>query len=257
MTVQVLVAAMHQKDHSLLEKMNIQSDAIVGNQCDRNEIEDFTWNGHRIKYLNFAERGVGLNRNNALMRADGDICLFSDDDMVYVDGYTQKISAAFEKNPDADVIVFNLKEPIKTRFIIERTSRVRYHNYLRYGTARVAFRLKSIKDNGIYFNQCFGGGTEHCHGEDNLFLTDCLRNKLKIYAVPEYIAKLTEERESSWDHGYDDKYIKDQGALYRTISRKWWKFLCFQDALRKHKEYGRSFFSVYNTMKKGGTRRAD
>ena len=83
MKVQVLVAAMHQKDHSLLEKMNIRSDAIVANQCDRNEFEDFTWNGHKIRYLSFAERGVGLNRNNALMRATGDICLFADDDMRY------------------------------------------------------------------------------------------------------------------------------------------------------------------------------
>ena len=75
MKVQVLVAAMHQKDHALLEKMNIQSDAIVANQCDFNSVEDFEWNGHKIRYLNFAERGVGLNRNNALMRANGDICL--------------------------------------------------------------------------------------------------------------------------------------------------------------------------------------
>ena len=41
MTLQVLVATMHQTDHSLLEKMNIQSDAIVVNQCNRNEVERF------------------------------------------------------------------------------------------------------------------------------------------------------------------------------------------------------------------------
>ena len=31
MKIQVLVAAMNQKDHSLLKSMNIQSDAIIGN----------------------------------------------------------------------------------------------------------------------------------------------------------------------------------------------------------------------------------
>ena len=46
MSVEVLVAAIHQKDHSLLEKMNIQSDVIVGNQCDRNEIESFEIKAH-------------------------------------------------------------------------------------------------------------------------------------------------------------------------------------------------------------------
>ncbi len=242
---------MHQNDHSLLEKMNIQTDAIVGNQCDRNEVENFEWNGHKIKYLSFAERGVGLNRNNALMRADGDVCLFADDDMVYVDGYAEKIEKAFKANPKADVIVFNLIEKNSGRKQIEKTSRVGYLNYLRYGTARVAFKLDKVKAQGIYFNQCFGGGTEHAHGEDNLFLTACLNKGLKIYAVPVEIAELKDDRPSSWNVGYDEKYLTDQGILYRTISRKWWKLLCLQDAVRRHGAYGRSIFSAYKLMVKG------
>ena len=65
MTIQVLVAAMNQDDHSLPQKMNLKCDAIIGNQCNRNSIEESEWKGNKIKYLNFNERGVGLNRNNA------------------------------------------------------------------------------------------------------------------------------------------------------------------------------------------------
>ena len=251
MKIQVLVAAMHQTDHSLIEKMHLTTDAIVANQCDRNEVESFTENGCKYTYLSFAERGVGLNRNNALMRADADICLFADDDMVYVDGYADIITKAFRENPKADVLVFNLKEPEVTRYVIGKKTKVGYLNYLRYGTARVAVRLRSIKRCGIYFNQCFGGGTEYCHGEDNLFLTECLRHKLKIYALPDYIAELTEERESSWNKGYDDKYLSDQGALYRAVSRKWWRLLCLQDALRHRSSYGMGCLSAYRKMVKG------
>ena len=251
MKIQVLVAAMHQTDHSLLEKMNIQTDAIIANQCDRNEVEDFEWNGHKIKYLSFAERGVGLNRNNALMRAGGDICLFADDDMVYVDGYADIIERAFEENPRADVIVFNLIEKNSSRKQIQKTCKVGYLNYLRYGTARVAFRLEAVKAQGIYFNQCFGGGTEHSHGEDNLFLNACLKKGLKIYAVPQSIAALTDERPSSWDTGYGEKYLKDQGILYRTISRRWYRLLCLQDAVRRHGKYQMGILKAYRTMIKG------
>jgi len=109
LNLQVLVATMHQNDHSLLEKMNIQSDAIIGNQCNRNEIEEFNYNGNTIKYLSFPERGVGLNRNNALMRATADICLFADDDVRYVDNYKDIIIEAFEQNPKADMIVLALR----------------------------------------------------------------------------------------------------------------------------------------------------
>ena len=159
MGIQVLVAAMNQTDHSLLERMNINTDVIVGNQCDRNEIEEFQFHGYRAKYLNFAERGVGLNRNNALMRADGEICLIADDDMRYVDGYEKIVENAFISHPDADVIIFNLKEKNPTRYIIKEEEKVGYLNYLRYGAARIAVKLKGIRENGIYFNQCFGGGT--------------------------------------------------------------------------------------------------
>ena len=251
MKVQVLVAAMHQTDRSLLDKMNIQSDAIISNQCDRNEIEGFEWNGHQIRYLNFAERGVGLNRNNALMRAKGDWCLFADDDMRYCEGYVEIVKKATEDHPDADVLVFNLVEAVPTRYVIGKSARVNYLNFLRYGTARVAVRTESVKKNGIYFNQCFGGGTEHCHGEDNLFLADCLRKGLKVYAVPAFIAELTEERESSWNTGYDEKYLFDQGVLYRTMSRKFWRFLCLQDALRHSSEYGMPWTKVYAVMCEG------
>ena len=85
MDVQVLVAAMNQDDYSILDKLNIQSDVIVGNQCEHNSIKEFEYKGYKAVFLNFAERGVGLNRNNALMRAAGDICLFADDAVLDTD----------------------------------------------------------------------------------------------------------------------------------------------------------------------------
>lgn len=251
MKIQVLVAAMNQGDHALVDRMNLQTDAIIGNQCDRNSIEKFDHNGHEICFLNFAERGVGLNRNNALMRADGDIILFADDDMVYVDGYDKIIAEAFGKYRDADVIVFNLKEAHTERKMIDKPGRVGYLNYLRYGTARMAARLPSVKKHGIYFNQCFGGGTGHSHGEDNLFLNACLKNGLKVYAIPAVIAELTETRQSSWNNGYNDKYLFDQGVLYRTLSRRYWRLLCLQDAVRRYKSYQMSPMQAYSAMVRG------
>ena len=255
MRIQVLVAAVNQQDRSLPEKMNIQTDVIVANQCSENSVDEFEFNGNTVKYLNFAERGVGLNRKNALMRADADVCLFADDDMVYLDGYGETIERLFTENPKADVIVFNLKEKQVSRYVIPKKMKVSYLNYLRYGTARVAVKLKSVRDNGIYFNQCFGGGTEHCHGEDNLFLNACLKNGLKVVAVPDYVAELTEERESSWNKGYDEKYLNDQGVLYRTLSKKWWRLLCLQDAIRRHGSYNMGWHKAYNLMKNGAKNR--
>ena len=248
MKIQVLVATMHQTDHTLPARMGLRTDAIIANQCDRNAVEEFDFQGYCIKMYSFAERGVGLNRNNALMRADGDICLFADDDMVYMDNYEEVVRRSFECLPDADVIVFNLKETPPLRRVNRRVQRVSWHNYLRYGTARIAVRLASVRLQGIFFNQCFGGGTAHRRGEDNLFLTECLRKGLKIYAVPDYIAELTDTRASTCNKTEDDQYFHDTGILFKVITRRWWRLLCLQDALRHAKRYKIPWYEAYKKM---------
>lgn len=252
MTIQVLIATMNQTDHSLLEKMNIQSNAIVGNQCAYNSIECFVWKKNEICYLNFHEKGVGLNRNNALMRANCDICLFADDDMIYIDDYPQIINDTFLKYPEADVIIFNLLERTikeQQRYVIKKPTKVRWHNFMRYGMVRIACRYNSLYENGIFFNQCFGGGCKYQCGEDSIFLSDCLKKGLKIYAVPITIAELTEERKSTWNEGYTEKFFHDQGKLYRAISRRYWRALCLQDAIRHQKNYKKKWRYTYKIMR--------
>jgi len=248
MNVQVLIASMFQEDHSLLEKMNIQTSAIVGNQCDRNEVESFVYNECPIMYYSFSERGVGLNRNNILMRANADICLFADDDMRYYDGYEKKVVELFENNPQADVLLFNIDEIDSKRYRIKKKHKVTYWNFMRYGTVRIAVRLTKIREKGIFFNLCFGGGTEHSHGEDTLFLSECLRKGLKLYAVPESIAELLNDRESTWNNDFSQKYMEDKGILYQTMTMKWWKLLCLQDSIRHQKKYQQKWNKTYKQM---------
>lgn len=252
MNLQVLVAAMNQKVDSLLENMNIQSSAIIGNQCDINEVCEFSYKGHQIKCLSFRERGVGLNRNNTLMRATSDICVLADDDLRFKENYAEIVEKHFNENPNCDVIIFNL-EGCDSRYIIKKKFKVGYKNFMRFGAARIAFRRKSITKNGITFNLHFGGGTEYSAGEDTLFLHDCLRKGLKIVAVPDSIATLLENRESTWFKGYTDKYFLDRGALFAAISKKWAPLLCLQYAIRKRRLFIRdkSWFTAFKLMLRG------
>lgn len=230
MTVQVLVATMGQTDHSLLEKMNIQTDVIVGNQCDRNEIEEFEYNGHRVLWLSFSERGVGLNRNNALMRADADICLLADDDMVFADGYEKTVTDAFAADAEMDVAVFNLPpDDAKSTDVKKNVGKL---NYMRYGAARVAFRRQKVSYAGIFFNQNFGGGTKHSCGEDTIFLHDCLYAGLKMKHLPAAVASLDTSSESTWFKGYNEKYFYDMGVLYSVMYGKKALFMDIQYLVR-------------------------
>ena len=81
MKLQVLVAAVNQDVRTMAERMHLESDAIIVNQTDHFGYEEYTHSGRRIQCYEFREKGVGLSRNSALMRAEGDIVLFSDEDV--------------------------------------------------------------------------------------------------------------------------------------------------------------------------------
>lgn len=237
MKLQVLVSSMYQNDYSLLDKMNIQTDAIIINQCDRNQFEDIKYKNNLVKFISLNERGVGRSRNNALLRADSDICLFADEDVSYVDGYEDIIIDAFKKYPDADIIVFNLESTNKQRPIYQITKehRIRKYNFLKYGTVRIAAKVSSLRKANVHFSLLFGGGTKYGSGEDSLFLKDCITRGLKMYAVPQKIGYVSQD-DSCWFRGYNEKYFHDKGALYYCISNRYSKLLCLQFLIRKRKK---------------------
>lgn len=246
-SLEVLVATMNQKDHALLEKMNIRSDAIIANQTDFNSVEDFDYFGNKIKYLNFKEKGVGLNRNNAIMRSTADICVLADDDMVFFDNYVELVMEAYQKYPDADVIIFNiLQEGVKRRLNTKKV-KINFFNYMCYGAARITFKREFASYNGIYFNQNFGGGAKHSSGEDTLFLSELLHKKAKIIAVPVSLAEIIDTRGSSWFNGYNEDFFFDKGILLKLchpiLAFPFALFLCL-----KHKEF-RSEFSFLKIFK--------
>lgn len=241
MTLQVLVSTMNQRDYSLLDKMNIQSDAIVVNQCDRNEICDFEYKGHKIKWMNLAERGVGLSRNTALMRATADIVLFADDDVVYENNYVQLISDEFKRNSNADLIVFNvLSQNInRPNKVVRKNHKLNYFNYLSYGAFRIACRREKCAKNNICYSLLFGGGAKHLSGEDNLFITDFLHKKSLCIASKEIIGNVF-HNESTWFSNFDEKYYYDKGCLFKVMFGKFAKIMLFL-IFAKHKDKNYSF----------------
>ena len=252
MKVESLIVTTNQKDYSLLDKMNIKTDAIVCNQCDRNSVECFDYLGNVLKWYSFNESGVGPNRTNGLMRASADVCLLADDDMVYYDNYVEVVEKAFTDNKDADVIIFNIDEDGGERFKNVKTVTVNKRNFGRYGAVRIAFRRESIFLNGISFNLSFGGGAKYSAGEDSLFIKSCLDSGLKVIAVPYSIAKLVNDRESTWFTGYTEKYFIDKGVLNYFLNKKLAKLYCFYNAVRHRKSYKEiGWFNAYKLMIKG------
>jgi len=253
MTVETLIATMNQKNHDILTRMNIQTDAIVGNQSIEDKIERFSFEGKKIQFLTLNEKGVGLNRNNALMRAKSDICVLADDDMVFIDGYEKIVLEQFQKYQKADVLIFNLLEEKPIQPITLKDMSVTKLNFMKYGAARIAFRREKVTMNGISFNLNFGGGTSFSSGEDTLFLNECLNKKLKIIAVNVSLAYLNDARESTWFAGYSEKFFYDKGIIFKLVAPKIYKLYILRFALLKQKLYKKEmpWFKAYKFMISG------
>ena len=217
MRLQVLVSAVNADLEKLPEKMNLRTDALIVNQCDHYDYAELSRGDRTIRCLSMAERGVGLSRNTALMRCDAEICLFGDEDIVYDDAYEKTILEEFEKHPESDVLLFNVKVCEERRtYWNDSFGRVRAYNSGRYPAYAIAARREKLHAKNLSFYLCFGGGTKYCNGEDSLFLKDAIKAGLKVYKTPALIGEEI-PRPSTWFHGFDKKFFYDRGVLYGEL----------------------------------------
>lgn len=222
MNLQVLVATMHRNDLSIAENMNIRCDAVIANQADREDVINEKTEYGDVKMITTPTRGVGLNRNIALLAASSDIILFADDDVVYNDDMPQRVLEAFEQLPKADVILFGMNM-VKSGDVVEKREcdirRLRVWNSMRFGTCRIAVRRKALINNNITFHQRFGGGCDFSAGEDTLFLKSCFDCGLKVYSYNYTLGSCCKDA-STWFVGYNEKYFYDKGVLVRKLFPK-------------------------------------
>ena len=174
MKVEVLASVMNASLPETVQHMNLQSDAVIINQCDRlgqEEMQISPGNG-RIRFCSFPDRGIGRSRNE-------------------------------------------VEEERRTYHITERKP-VRWYNCGRYGAVSFAVRRESLLRSGITFSLLFGGGAKYSNGEDSLFLTEFIKKGCRVYTAPVTIGR-EEAGESTWFHGYNEKFFHDRGVLYHYL----------------------------------------
>lgn len=258
MRLQVLVSTMNQTDYSLLERMNIQTDAVVVNQCDKYEVKQFDFRGHKIKWISMPERGIGLSRNTALFHSSAEIILFADDDIVYQNGYEKNVIHAFRKHKDAEVVCFNIKLVNSNKNIGGhrdnlKNKKLNAFNSMRYGATLIAARRKSLLRERISFSLLFGGGAEFNSGEDSIFIKDCLDARLKLYSDI-YCLGSVDDSESSWYSGINDKFFIDRGIVYALafpiIHEEIFLYYAYKLSKLDNKYGVLKIFSLFNKGKK-------
>lgn len=221
MKIEVLVTAMHIANETgiieLVEKMNITTDAVVINQNDNwEESKTIAHKGKNIKYLSVIDRGVSKSRNLAIANSSADIILIGDDDLTYTDDFAEKITAAYNRHPEADGISFFVEstDPIRKKKQDLEEKQIFKKGTLYLSAVQLTFKRKSL--NNISFNEKFGPGSTYIMGEENVFLFDFMNAKKIMYKCPEKIADVS-FAESTWFTGFNKDYFFYKGACYQEM----------------------------------------
>ena len=214
MKLEILMACMHQNDDILVKKSNITGDVVVINQCDRNGDETYPTAHGTARIFSTTQRGLTKSRNMAIFKSDADICLLCDDDEVFVEGYDRKILGAYEKLPQADVIIFKMVN--RKPSFEDKVMELRFPQTMKVSSWQISFRRQRLLDTGVRFDELLGAGTGNGAEEELKFLTDCQKAGLTIYYVPEAIASVAQE-ESTWFGGFTEQFFENRGATTRYI----------------------------------------
>lgn len=253
MTFELLISAVDKDEKKLIETMRLESGAVLVIQTDLNADYYLKYKDYDIRVIKRNERGVGLSRNMALFHSEADICLFSDEDIVYDAGYARKVLRAFDEHPEASVITFNVRVDERRRtYYNEKPHKINFLNYGRYPAYAIAVKRRDILEKGVSFSTLFGGGAKYSNGEDSLFLHDCLKHGLRIYAVTDELGEET-YRPSTWFDGYTDKFFFDRGVLYHFLYGSLAGLLGLRFLIKNRKTMlrGRSILNAYRLLKKG------
>ncbi len=255
MTLTVLISCMHQDNHDIIKKSNVQTDVVVVNQCDRNLVESFDFVNKKgetchAKFINTTERGLSRSRNMAIANAeDADVCLICDDDEYLFDDYPQKILDSYKEEPEADIIAFSLDRKDHPKVFPNKKFKLGFKSIGQISSLQISFRRNRIVNTDINFDVKMGSGSGNGGGEENMFLHTCRRKGLKMMYFPKVIATILSTGNSKWFKGYTNEYFRNLGWVTRRIHGTFVGALYLFMWFLKHRKMYKSDNTTLNAVK--------
>lgn len=259
MNVTVLISCMHQENCDIIKRTNIQTDVVVVNQCDIENVNEFNFknrngkNCHAI-FISTKERGLSKSRNKCLINADkASICLICDDDEVLVDNYEDIIIEAYKQHPYSIVNTFSLVRNDCNRKYSEKPEKIGIKQCLKTSSHQITFNRNLVQKYGIKFDEKMGSGTGNGGGEENKFMFSCYKTSLSMYYSPSIIGTVVAGK-SQWFTGYDEKWIYNWGwSMRRALGSSLGLCYIFYFILTHKKSYGKymNMPTAFSTALKG------
>ena len=178
-----------------------------------------------VRVINAYEKGLSRSRNLAVSHAQKAIGLIADDDLVFLEGFEEKIAKGFNHFPEAVAIKFITitfegvpfrkypNVPVKELTSLQR---------LNSSSIEIAFNIKKFKEANIPFNVHFGLGSTFPLGEEPVLLQALYNDGYDVCHYPETIVSHKSFKDS--DNISLQENYRIRGAYLYQIFRKKFPF---------------------------------
>ena len=178
--------------------------------------------------------GLSVNRNYALSKASGDICLVADDDLKYTPDMLLRVISAFERHREIDLALFKLDSNDGKRYADYEYDLENAPRFFYVTEVEMAFRRESVQGK-IAFSPKLGlGSGDILAGEGEMFLFAAMKQGLKCRFFPEVITK-HDELTTGARKNQPAGVVKAKGVIIYMKHRYSWLPRIIINALREHK----------------------
>lgn len=256
--IEILIATMNRQDDGFLKAMFPFTDyqeyklLIVNQTTEENKLYI---QHNNIRVFNVFEKGLSKSRNFALKNANGKICIFTDDDVVFKNGFAEYVLEAFNEFPHAGLISFRAEDekgrPFK-KYADSCKRILKVKDCLNIMSVEMAVNLQIIKHAECIFDERFGLGAQFGMGEEAIFLSYLMQKKIDIYSYPKTIV-VHPHLSTHTKVAVKDKYYI-QGAFFSKLfsyNYMYWVLLKIMYELKQHKIKLNQVLPAITAAKKG------
>jgi hypothetical protein len=219
--VEILLSTMNRQSLDFLEPMFpfahfSEFNILIINQTKEGSILSSDYPAVRV--INSFERGLSRSRNLAVVSAKCKIGLIADDDLVFVEGFDEKIAQGFNRFPTSAAVKFitTTFEGIPFRKYPEvPVAKLGALQRLNSTSWEIALNIDIVRRSGIKFDTNFGLGTDLPLGEEPVLLNDLHKAGYQLSHEPEII--VTHKAYKDSDNIPLDLNYKTRGAYLTRI----------------------------------------
>lgn len=257
--IEILIATMDRDRLDFLKTMFPRSlpekvSLLIVNQSENRTLVS---ENPKIRVINSKEKGLAKSRNLALENAVGTICVFADDDAVFLEGFEKKIQRGFSHFPNSSFIRFRFEK--ETRQLAKKYPKhpkkeLSWPEILNTSSLEMVVKCKTIRAENIRFDEHFGLNSIFKMGEEQVFLAAIKKKGLQLSYFPETLNR-HEDLSSTDKIGFRERYFI-QGALTTAIFEKtawFWIWLKIGFEVKHKKLHFKSIFKALQEAKKGKT----